>query len=97
MDTNLAFDENMNDIMAHDIDLGIIQSQHVDSTQQSASHHENDANEKTPSLLAELSSLPSSIVVHKKKSITNKNKRRTLAVDEEKEIPTKIMSKRISK
>lgn len=95
MDTNMGFDENMNDISdITDIDFEPIQSAHVDTTQPST-HHES-SNENTKTLLSNLSSLTSSVVARKKKSTTNK-RRTILAVDEEMEIPSKIMKMRTSK
>lgn len=95
MGTNAGFDENMNAIMdIPDIDLEPIQSPHVDTTQLST--HPESGHETTKTLLSNLSSLSSSIVARKKKSTTNK-RRTTLMVDDETEIPTKIMKMRTSK
>lgn len=99
MATSFGFDENMNDITALNADIEFMPLQH-DAVSSSLSTPQiapqENRNEKTPSLLAELSSLSSSIVVRqKKKSLTGK--RRTLLVDKEKEISTEFMSKRLSK
>lgn len=111
IDTNwMECDENMNDIMPPppppiDIDIGPIQSQHVDSTQRSVdenehtnamgNENENDGNQDASSLLAELSSIPSTIASRQKKSIGKK--RRPLMVDEQTKIPIKDIKNRLSK
>lgn len=99
---DIAMDLDMPNISnASDVsDMQPIQSAHVDTTQKSKeqSTHviDENGNENTKALLDELSLVPSSIGVQKKKNAT-KRRRTTLLLDEEKIIPSKIMRARTSK
>lgn len=104
----MVVDENMNDIMPPDIDFEPIQLPDIDSTQRSVHENENIGTvniveknvQKIPSLLAELSSIPSipsniPKIVRAKKNI-GKTRRTTLLVDDEKMLSTELMKQCVS-
>lgn len=109
MGSDLAVDENMNDITVPSVNFEPMQLENGDiepmelegeDTIQSSSTHQENRNEETPNVLANLSPQPSSaiasvVVAPKKKSMTSK--RRKILMDEEKEISNADMGKRISK
>lgn len=86
-----AFDENMNDIMAPDIDFELPSPPPQDPQE---AHQENRI-ANIPTLLANSSPLPPAMHAPKKKRFTNK--RKTILVDTEIEISNPTMKKRTSK